>query len=163
MRSLRMVLFVIVVILIQFSILPRLSISYFEPDLLLIIIVLLALQKGPSTACAAGFLAGLLKDVNAGIILGSNAFVWTQVAMLNAMIRNYLVVDSLPVQIVMVTTSSLIAGVIHVILLQLTVMQEPTGHFFLLATSRILATALMTWPISRIMIRSGMVSERQNA
>ena len=163
MRSLRMVVFVIIVILIQFSLFPRLSISYFEPDLLLIIIVLLALQKGPSTACAAGFLAGLLKDVNAGIILGSNAFVWTQVAMLNAMIRNYLVVDSPPVQIVMVTTSSLIAGILHVILLQLTVMQEPTGHFFLLATSRILATALMTWPISRIMIRSGMVSERQNA
>lgn len=163
MKSLRMFLFIIAVVMIQFSIFPRLSICYFEPDLLLIIIVLLALQKGPVTACAAGFLAGLLKDVNAGVILGSNAFVWTQVTMLNAMIRNYLVVDSPPVQIVMVTVSSLIAGILHVILLQLTVMQEPTGHFFLLAASRILATALMTWPISRIMILSGMVSERQNA
>ena len=163
MRFLKLALLFIVIMLTQFSIFPRFSMSYFEPDLLFIAVILLALHKGPVTACAAGFLAGLLKDVNAGVILGSNAFVWIQVAMLNAMIRNYLVVDSPLVQVVMVTTSSLIAGILHVILLQLTVMQEPAGHYFLLIGSRILATAFMTWPISSIMIRTDLITERHNA
>ncbi len=163
MNFLGQAVFFVGVITLQFSIFPRFSTGYFEPDLLLIMIVLLSLHKSPVVACTMGFIIGLLHDVNSGGILGSNAFIWTQIAMMNAMLRNYLVVDSLLVQIVMTSISCVIAGSLHIILHQFAVLQEPVGHFFLLTLSRAFMTALLTWPISKAMFRTGLIAEHRNA
>ncbi|MBN1880080.1 rod shape-determining protein MreD [bacterium] len=163
MKMLQQAIFFILIIVLQFSIFPRLSINYFEPDLLLAVIVLMALHKSPETACAIGFIIGLLQDVNSGVIMGSNAFIWTQLAMMNAMLRNYVFIDSIPVQIVMVGGSSILAGVLYIILHQLAVMQEPMGQFLFLTVCRTLTTALITWPINRIMLRLGLIAELRHA
>src|SRR2546423_12596695 len=41
---------------------PALGIAGVTPDLPLIVVVLLALRRGPEFGCAAGFAAGLLQD-----------------------------------------------------------------------------------------------------
>ena len=52
---------------------PALRIGNVAPDIPLIIVVLLALRRGPEFGCVTGFAAGLLQDVAAGGLIGVQA------------------------------------------------------------------------------------------
>src|SRR2546430_12851564 len=49
---------------------PALGIGGVTPDLPLIVVVLLALRRGPEFGCVAGFGAGLLQDAAGGGVVG---------------------------------------------------------------------------------------------
>lgn len=57
----------------QATLAPALRIADVAPDIPLIVVVLLALRRGPEVGCAAGFGAGLLQDVAAGGLIGVQA------------------------------------------------------------------------------------------
>src|SRR6185295_2689098 len=59
--------------LAQATVAPALRIGDVAPDIPLIMVVLLALRRGPEFGCAAGFVAGLLQDVAAGGLIGVQA------------------------------------------------------------------------------------------
>jgi rod shape-determining protein MreD len=59
--------------LAQATLAPALRIADVSPDIPLIMVVLLALRRGPEFGCAAGFFAGLLQDVAAGGLIGVQA------------------------------------------------------------------------------------------
>jgi rod shape-determining protein MreD len=59
--------------LAQATLAPALRIADVAPDIPLIVVVLLALRRGPEFGCAAGFAAGLLQDVAAGGLIGVQA------------------------------------------------------------------------------------------
>lgn len=52
---------------------PALRIADVTPDLPLIVVVLLALRRGPEFGCLAGFVAGLLQDTAGGSLIGLQA------------------------------------------------------------------------------------------
>ncbi|HEV8617803.1 MAG TPA: rod shape-determining protein MreD [Methylomirabilota bacterium] len=52
---------------------PALRIADVAPDIPLIVVVLLALRRGPEFGCAAGFVAGLLQDAAGGGLMGVQA------------------------------------------------------------------------------------------
>ena len=52
---------------------PALRIADVAPDIPLIMVVLLALRRGPEFGCAAGFAAGLFQDLAAGGLIGVQA------------------------------------------------------------------------------------------
>src|SRR3989449_11223500 len=52
---------------------PALGIGGVTPDLPLIVVVLLALRRGPEFGCVAGFGAGLLQDAAGGGVIGVQA------------------------------------------------------------------------------------------
>jgi len=52
---------------------PALRVAGVTPDLPLIVVVLLALRRGPEFGCVAGFVAGLLQDAAGGGLLGVQA------------------------------------------------------------------------------------------
>ncbi len=53
---------------------PALRIADVAPDIPLIVVVMLALRRGPEFGCLAGFAAGLLQDAAGGGLLGIQAF-----------------------------------------------------------------------------------------
>jgi rod shape-determining protein MreD len=59
--------------LAQATLAPALRIADVAPDIPLIVVVLLALRRGPEFGCVAGFAAGLLQDVAAGGLIGVQA------------------------------------------------------------------------------------------
>src|SRR5438045_9514844 len=59
--------------LAQATLAPALRIANVAPDIPLIVVVLLALRRGPEFGCAAGFVAGLLQDAATGGLLGVQA------------------------------------------------------------------------------------------
>jgi rod shape-determining protein MreD len=52
---------------------PALRIADVSPDIPLIVVVLLALRRGPEFGCLGGFAAGLLQDAASGGLLGVQA------------------------------------------------------------------------------------------
>jgi rod shape-determining protein MreD len=58
---------------VQATVVPALRIGDVAPDLPLILIVLLALRRGPEVGCLAGFAAGLLQDAAGGGLIGVQA------------------------------------------------------------------------------------------
>jgi rod shape-determining protein MreD len=57
----------------QATVAPALRIGDVLPDLPLIVVVLLALRRGPEFGCLAGFTAGLLQDAAGGGLIGVQA------------------------------------------------------------------------------------------
>jgi rod shape-determining protein MreD len=53
---------------------PALRVADVAPDIPLILVVLLALRRGPEFGCLGGFAAGLLQDAAGGGFLGVQAF-----------------------------------------------------------------------------------------
>lgn len=52
---------------------PAIRIADVAPDIPLIVVVLLALRRGPEFGCVGGFVAGLLQDASGGGLLGVQA------------------------------------------------------------------------------------------
>src|SRR5258705_3392566 len=52
---------------------PLISIAGVTPDLPLIMVVLLALRRGPEFGCLSGFVTGLLQDAAGGGLIGVQA------------------------------------------------------------------------------------------
>jgi rod shape-determining protein MreD len=57
----------------QATLAPALRIGDVAPDIPLIVVVLLALRRGPEFGCVAGFAGGLLQDTAAGGLVGVQA------------------------------------------------------------------------------------------
>ncbi|MCL6640266.1 MAG: rod shape-determining protein MreD [Candidatus Rokubacteria bacterium] len=57
----------------QATVAPVLRVGDVSPDIPLVIVVLLALRRGPEVGALAGFAAGLLQDVTAGGLVGAQA------------------------------------------------------------------------------------------
>jgi rod shape-determining protein MreD len=58
---------------VQATVGPALRIADVAPDLPLILVVLLALRRGPEFGCGAGFVAGLIQDTATGGLIGVQA------------------------------------------------------------------------------------------
>ena len=58
---------------VQSTLAPVLAIGDVTPDIPFMVVVLLALRRGPELGCLAGFAAGLLQDVASGGLLGAQA------------------------------------------------------------------------------------------
>src|SRR2546425_13349058 len=52
---------------------PLISVAGGTPDLPLIMVILLALRRGPEIGCAAGFVTGLLQDAAGSGLIGVHA------------------------------------------------------------------------------------------
>ncbi len=163
MKWLYRFVFFLAALIVQFSILPRFGSIYLEPNLLLIVIVLFSLTNRAESSCILAFILGLVMDVNTGDLLGSNAFIWVQIAMLNNSIRKYLIVDSIPVQIMMTAFSYLLASTIHFILLRITIYDETLARYLLAIFARAAITALFTAPVSFIMFKYVLPANKEYA
>jgi rod shape-determining protein MreD len=84
MRSLRHALVLLSVLILQATLVNRISIAGVRPDLLVAFVVYFAWMRGPVSGVAAGFSVGLLQDLDAPGPLGLNALAKTVVGFLVA-------------------------------------------------------------------------------
>lgn len=78
----RLVLLVLLAVVLQATVLARLPLPGAAPDLVLVLVVVLGLLRGPRTAMLAGFAAGLLVDLTGDAELGRAALVLVVVGFL---------------------------------------------------------------------------------
>jgi rod shape-determining protein MreD len=103
----------------QTTLAPTLRVGGMAPDLPLIVVILLALRKGPELGCLAGFAAGLLQDFAAGGFLGAQALTKAMVGFFVGVVAGRLWVQNPLVQIPGLVSLSVAEGFVRFALLQL--------------------------------------------
>jgi len=98
---------------------PSLRIADVAPDIPLIVVVMLALRRGPEFGVGAGFLAGLLQDAATGGLLGVQALTKAVIGFSIGAIGGRLRVSQPLVQVPGLVVLSLVEGVARYALLQL--------------------------------------------
>jgi rod shape-determining protein MreD len=98
---------------------PALRIADVAPDIPLIVVVMLALRRGPEFGCGAGFLAGLLQDAATGGLLGVQALTKSVIGFGVGALGGRLRVSQPLVQVPGLVVLSLVEGVVRFGLLQL--------------------------------------------
>jgi rod shape-determining protein MreD len=93
----QLVLGILVLLLLQFYVRPRLLDVRFAPDFVMIGLVLLALRGGPGLGAVAGFLVGLANDALTPARFGAAALAHTVVGYLAAQTRAFFFAENLAV------------------------------------------------------------------
>ena len=107
---------------------PALRIADVAPDIPLIVVVMLALRRGPEFGCGAGFLAGLLQDAATGGLLGVQALTKSVIGFGVGALGGRLRVSQPLVQVPGLVVLSLVEGVARFALLQLFHFPAPFGE-----------------------------------
>ena len=105
--------------LAQTTFAPALRIGDVTPDFPLVLVVLLALRRGPEIGCLAGFVTGLLQDVTGGGFVGAQALTKTLIGFGIGQIGGRLWVREPLVQVPGLVLLSLVEGVARFLLLQI--------------------------------------------
>lgn len=93
----QLVLGIVVLLLLQFYVRPRLFDGRYAPDFVIMGLVLLALRGGPGLGAVAGFLVGLANDALTPARFGASALAHTVVGYLAAQTRAFFFADNLAV------------------------------------------------------------------
>jgi rod shape-determining protein MreD len=88
---------IVVLLLLQFYLRPRLFDGRYAPDFIMIGLVLLALRSGPGVGAVAGFLVGLANDALTPARFGASALAHTVVGYLAAQTRAFFFADNVAV------------------------------------------------------------------
>jgi rod shape-determining protein MreD len=88
---------ILVLLLLQFYLRPRLFDGRYAPDFVMIGLVLIALRGGPGVGAVAGFLVGLANDALTPARFGASALAHTVVGYLAAQTRAFFFADNVAV------------------------------------------------------------------
>ncbi|MBI3628769.1 MAG: rod shape-determining protein MreD [Candidatus Rokubacteria bacterium] len=105
--------------LAQTTFAPALRIGDITPDIPLVMVVLLALRRGPEIGCLSGFVTGLLQDAAGGGFIGAQALTKTLVGFCVGQVGGRLWVQEPLVQIPGLVALSLLEGIARFLLLQI--------------------------------------------
>ncbi len=129
-------------VVFQFTVLPRLAAGKFEPDILLAFTILIGLSRGKEAGCIAGFILGLLSDINLGTMLGTRALAWTQIGFSAAWIREWIVVESPLVKCLIVAGGAFLSGIFGIVFLHISDIEINLIDFMLKTLIRVGTTSI---------------------
>lgn len=107
---------------------PALRIGDVAPDLPLVIVVLLALRRGPEFGCVAGFAAGLLQDAASGGLIGVQALTKSMIGFGIGVVGTRLRVTQPLVQVPGLVLLSLAEGLARFLVLKIFRFPAPFGE-----------------------------------
>jgi len=110
---------------------PALRIADVAPDIPLIVVVLLALRRGPEFGCIGGFAAGLLQDTAGGGLVGVQALTKSLIGFAIGTAGGRLWVSQPLVQVPGLVLLSLVEGLARYALLKLFHFPAPFGELML--------------------------------
>lgn len=122
-------------VVLQTSVLPRYLLTPYKPDLLLILMVVLALRAPLGISLPAAYGLGLLKDCISGLYLGLNAFSFLVVYLVLKLLSDRLYVQNAFLLVLTVTVSTVAVMLINLLLLL--IFSEGSGVFSSMMSSAV--------------------------
>ena len=110
---------------------PALRIGDVAPDIPLIVVVLLALRRGPEFGAIAGFAAGLLQDVARGGLVGAQALTKAVLGFTVGAVGGRLRVTQPLVQVTGLVVLSIVEGIVRFALLKVFYFPAPFGELMM--------------------------------
>ena len=106
-RLLALALVLVVAVLVQSTVLARLTLAGVRPDLLVLAVVSVAVATDPTTGAVFGFVAGLVADLLFDLPVGVSALVYTAVGFAVGTVRVYVTSHRPLVHLVLAGAASL--------------------------------------------------------
>lgn len=144
--------------LAQSTVVPILGVAGVVPDLPLILVVLLALRRGPEPGCLTGFALGLVQDALVGGPLGLQALSKAVIGFGAGELPRVCLVSNPLVSVLAVTLATLTDGTLRFVVLQLfhypAAFGELLGWVILpqAAYNGLLTVLLVTLPVLRVRV-----------
>jgi rod shape-determining protein MreD len=149
--------------LVQGTLVPMVGLQGVVPDLPVILVLLLALRRGPEVGCLLGAALGLAQDVLAGGPLGLHALSKAVVGFLAGDLPRWLLVQRGPVTVAVAVVATVGDGLLRFGLLQLFRYPAPLGEILVgvilpqAAYNGLLAALVVglpvLWPVPRLAAR----------
>lgn len=97
---------VVLAFILQIAVMPQFKLFGVQPDLILVVAVVVAVQEGPVQGAIVGFCGGMLMDIVSPQVMGVGAFSETAAAFLAGMLKEFFMTYSilLPVLLVFIVT-----------------------------------------------------------
>ena len=97
---------VLLAFILQIAVMPQLKLFGVQPDLILVVAVVVAVQEGPVEGAIVGFCGGMMMDIVSPQVMGVGAFSETVAAFLAGMLKEFFMTYSilLPVLLVFIVT-----------------------------------------------------------
>lgn len=115
--ALILVLFTMAAVVLQGSFLPLFVVELFKPDLLLIIMVMLALRLPYGPGMPLAWMLGMIKDVFSGLYLGLNGFTFLLIFLLIKSVADRLYAESGFLFVITVCGATLVCEFVNLMLL----------------------------------------------
>jgi len=145
--------------LVQFTVVPVVSVGGVVPDVPVVLTVLLALRYGAEAGCLTGFALGLAQDAVAGGPLGLHALSKALIGFVSGELPRWILVARPIVPIGLAVVATVVDGLARFALLQLFHYPAPLGELLARVIvpqagyNGIVAAAALAWPVGRLLPR----------
>jgi rod shape-determining protein MreD len=153
-RNRQIFLFVVVIVafVLQLSVIPQFKLFGVQPDLILVVAIVVAVQDGPVEGAMVGFLGGMLQDIASPQVMGVSALTKTLAAFLAGMLKDFFMTYSIILPVVLVFLLSLFELLLHqgvlVVLGQEQLPPLRAGALFTVALYNVIAVIII-YPLMR--------------
>lgn len=114
-RNRQLFLFIVIsfAFLLQIAVLPQFKLFGVQPDLILVVAIIVAVQDGPVSGALVGFLGGLLQDVTSPQVMGVSALSKAMTAFLAGALKDLFMTYSILLPVLLVFFLSIVELSLH--------------------------------------------------
>jgi rod shape-determining protein MreD len=114
-RNRQIFLFIVIVVafILQLSVMPQFKLFGVQPDLILVVAIVVAVQDGPVEGAIVGFLGGMLQDIVSPQVMGVSALTKALAAFLAGMLKDFFMTYSILLPVLLVFVLSLFEMLLH--------------------------------------------------
>jgi rod shape-determining protein MreD len=114
-RNRQIFLFIVVVVafVLQLSVMPQFKLFGVQPDLILVVAIVVAVQDGPVQGAVVGFLGGMLLDIASPQVMGVSALTKALAAFLAGMLKDFFMTYSILLPVLLVFILSFVELLLH--------------------------------------------------
>ncbi len=159
MKTRHLVIAALALVMLQAALVPRIALGRVAPDLLVVLVVLVALQRGEVAGSVTGFVLGLVRDLSNPDLLGLNALVGSIVGWVCGRIGRQAVPDSVLFRMVVAGLAVWLHDAIYLVAYHGTHVGTALAEVFTVA----LGAALYTFVVSGLVDQAVTWVERRES
>lgn len=153
---------IIVSFILQSTVCRYMAFGSIGPNLLIIVTASFGLMQGKKAGIFSGFFLGLLVDIFHGGALGFHALLYMYIGYFNGFFKRLVFKDDLKLQILLVTCSDFIYGIVYYILLFLLRGRFHLGYYLMnVIIPEVVYTVLLTIVIFALMTLFGRLADKR--
>lgn len=145
-------LIVVLAFVLQFSVAPQFKLFGVQPDLILVVAIVVAVQDGPVAGAVVGFFGGMLQDIASPQVMGVSALTKALAAFVAGMLKDLFMTYTILLPVALVFFLSFFELLMHqgvlVVLGQEQLPPVRAGALFVVALYNVLAV-LVIYPLLR--------------
>jgi rod shape-determining protein MreD len=140
---LKIVLVALIIFLLQITVLDEISVAGAAPDLVVVLLIVLVLDRNPATAVIIGFMLGFLQDLGNASFLGMNALAHSIIAYAASHIGGRFFPESVLFKGLLIFTAAILKSLIVLIVTTSFALQDVIASFFRYAILSSIYTAFV--------------------